>query len=338
LGIDHNEFKVPKQVYKRRLATNKLFTDAISGSGKDGDSTFKEKNPFTLLSDETIERIEAFITEHKATHKHSVLNGFYFENLAEEEEIDEDSLEADEIDGPIIYTKPSCPRKTGDNVDENLARYTELQEQIKKREGQLEHATAKFDLAYKGPSLVLSRNVSRTRSEPISANALSYTAKILIRHESGHLEKGQLLQRLKAWRGEAIRGLEQLHRLQQRAIRGVQAFGLVTEGPLPQLFDLIGVIARCQELEKKVVAQCVRDDGPRSVLGEDIMLVENDLNHYMKNKVYQVNTSKKDKFDANSAESFFNDRIDKIKKTIYRNYYNARQINRKVWQLRKKTA
>lgn len=334
LGVEHQVFRVPLKVYKRRLLTNKLFMDCIEE--KENSKTFKDKNPFSMLSQETVERIALLMDEIK-TGMQASLNGFYFDSL-EQEELDGDFNEEDETDGVYVHSKPSCPRNHGDNTEENLAKYNTIQELIKKRESEIANASKKLNEVYKGPSLVLSRNTSRNPDSNNHPYFISYTAKILIRNESTHLEKGFLLSRLKAYRNEGMRNLEDLNSIQKQAIKGLQKHGLITQMPLNKLIDLVSIISRCQELEKRVVLECVKSDNShKSTLHLEIKAADSDLHRCLNLNVYKQ-TVVKDQFDPNSAESFFNERIDKIKKTIYSNYYKARQIHRQVWQLKKKSS
>jgi hypothetical protein len=332
LGVDQCEVLIPQDVYKRRLLTNKLFVDSVEISS--GKATFAGKNPFNLLSDETAQRIEEFFEELKINQKTHILKGFYFETYQEEENMEDDDFKEEEKNSILIITKASNPRDAEENATQNLARYNDLQELLKTKEKQLDHATSKFDAVYKCQTLTLSRNNSRTKES--TPHSITYTAKILIRNESKHLEKGALLTRLKSWRSDGMLKLEQLHDLQLKAIRSLQfqTGSVLTQMPLTKVEDLLGIISRCQELERKVVLECVKEDLQKSEYTSEIIGLNSNLEFFLNEKTYKQCNS--EGIDRYSAEAFFNERIDKIKKTIYSNYYKSRQIHRHIWHMKKK--
>jgi hypothetical protein len=339
LGLDHLEFKVPAYVYKRRLSTSKLFTESIQQDK--GIIKFRGKNPFSMLNDETIEKLHAFLKEIKSSSKCSVLKGFYFDDDEEEEyeEMDEEYSEAFNIEGFIITTEEAQFRLPEDNIEQNLASYERIQKEIATGEAQLKNATELFNKAYKGTSLVLSRSNSRNKpAYTKDAGHISFTAKIRIRDEGAKLKTGLLLSKLKTWRSRGMELLEKANNITVSAISGIQSSSLVTQVPLPKLTDLISLIVRCQELEKKIINECVNKENPSCAeFEEELNKMETEVKFFLFEKNYRNHLSANEVNEAAAVESFFNDRLDKIKKTIYSNYNKSRMISRQIWHMKKKS-
>lgn len=336
LAKNTDRFVLPTRVFKNRFMTNPLLSSKVKALSSTSWSL--EENPFTLATAETLEEVKTTINSFKndPVVKRTIAQ---FMNLVAKEEDMQDAADEDEK-GIVIHCEPKCKRVPGQNADEALKRYTDLQDLLKAEQEKFDSLIEAFKKAYQSNPGGLRRNLVNSKAGA-SKNQLSYSAmhKMLeVSKRTGLFTKVNKLHRNQYASNKLLRVLNEVL---ADAAALLQQDRVISEAHQLKIRDLVETMLRASDLEDKIIEDFLSTEEANVERMQEfetaVAELQDALNEIKQSTKYVSNKSSIEK-EKLVAERELNERMEKIRGKIYMSYNKTKMLSRQIYSLKKKVS
>ena len=336
LAKNADKFVLPSRVFKNRFMTNPLLSNKVKPVSSNTWSL--EENLFTLATPETLEEVKNTINSFKNDPVVKRTIAQFMELISKEEDTDE-ALEEDEK-GVVVLCEPKCKRAPGQNAQEALNRYTELQDLLQAEQNKFQALIDAFKKAYQSNPGGLRRNLINSKAG-VTKNQLSYSAmhKMLeVSKRTGLFQKVNRLHRPGSASNKLLRALNDL--LAETSSQ-LQQDRVISEAHQLKVRDLVETMLRASDLEDKIIEDFLHSEEANVDRMQEfeaaVTELQDTLNDIKQSTKYVSNKSSIEK-EKLVAERELNERMEKIRGKIYMSYNKTKQLSRQIYSLKKKVS
>ena len=335
LAKNAERFVLPIRVFKNRFMANPLLSSRVRPVSSTSWSL--EENPFTLATAETLEEVKTTINSFKNDPIVKRTIAQFMQLVAKEEDMED---AADDEKGIVVICEPKCKRVPGQNAEEALQRYKDLQALLKAEQDKFGLLIEAFKKAYQSNPGGLRRNLVNSKAGA-SKNQLSYSAmhKMLeVSKRTGQFAKVNKLHRNQFASNKLLRVLNEVL---AEASSLLQQDRVVSEAHQLKIRDLVEAMLRASDLEDKIIEDFLSvEEANVDRMHEfeaSVAELQDSLTEIKQSTKYVSNKSSIEK-EKLVAERELNERMEKIRGKIYMSYNKTKMLSRQIYSLKKKVS
>ena len=335
LAKNAERFVLPIRVFKNRFMANPLLSSRVRPVSSTSWSL--EENPFTLATAETLEEVKTTINSFKNDPIVKRTIAQFMQLVAKEEDMED---AADDEKGIVVICEPKCKRVPGQNAEEALQRYKDLQALLKAEQDKFGLLIEAFKKAYQSNPGGLRRNLVNSKAGA-SKNQLSYSAmhKMLeVSKRTGQFAKVNKLHRNQFASNKLLR---MLNEVLAEASSLLQQDRVVSEAHQLKIRDLVEAMLRASDLEDKIIEDFLSvEEANVDRMHEfeaSVAELQDSLTEIKQSTKYVSNKSSIEK-EKLVAERELNERMEKIRGKIYMSYNKTKMLSRQIYSLKKKVS
>jgi hypothetical protein len=336
LAKNAERFVLPARVFRNRFMTNPLLSGKLKPVSHNTWSL--EENLFTLATEETLAEVKTLINSFKSDPVVKRTVEHFMSLVAKQEDMED--AEDEEVKGVVILCGAKCQRAAGQNAEEALQRYDELQALLQAEQQKFDALIQAFKKAYQSNPGGLRRNLLNSKASA-SKNQLSYSALHKMLEASKRTGLFQKVNRLHRPQSQSNKLLRSLNELLAEASALLQQDRVISEAHQLKVRDLVELMLRASDLEDKIIEDFLAVEEANVDRMQDFEAAVADL-HESLNEVKQSakyvsnkSTIEKEKL---VAERELNERMEKIRGKIYMSYNKTKTLSRQIYSLKKKVS